>query len=579
MFGSRVKILARRIHPRRSTLSQACRYFGTQFLAIPRAPLYRWLTLGTAVTGTFLLAYKNPPTVVSAQENPNQKLFVAASTGDLQDLKDNVKKLAGTDHKRITTLVNTRHEFGWTLLGAAAVNDHLAVVQWLVENGADINLGDEYYLSPHDTTDRLIRCEQAREAQFSNQIKPRLDCRGWTPLHYACAFGNPKIVKYLLEKGANARVGNARGIKPEAYIETSNEKGRLIVKIFEDYKDNQEILKKRERVNNPMEDRLSKNMVGQVMPIYSVASALRRRQNGWHDEDKPLVLLFLGSSGVGKTMLAKCIAEIIMKDHHNGFIRIDMSEFQSKHEVSKFIGAPPGYIGYDEGGQLTEKLRKCPQAVVLLDEVEKAHPDILNIMLQVFDEGRLTDGKGKTVDCRNATFIMTSNLVQEQIGQGPYKLRPKNKLVRGPKGDLTSETQSELAQVRNETNQFLRRVVQPILKQHFKRDEFLGRINEVVVFHLFSSQDLEEIVLKELDKWAVRALKRHNIAVKWDPKLVHSLTLDYNESYGFRSIKHEVEKRVINIMAAAYEREEIKDGSQILLKLADDRRTVLIVNE
>lgn len=151
--------------------------------------------------------------------------------------------------------------------------------------------------------------------------------------------------------------------------------------------------------------------------------AIRRKENGWVDDDHPLVFLFLGSSGIGKTELAKQLACYIHKEKPSGFIRLDMSEYQEKHEVAKLIGAPPGYIGHDDGGQLTSRLRKNPKAVVLFDEVDKAHPDVLTVLLQLFDEGRLTDGKGKTIECKDAVFIMTSNLASNEIAQHAVNLR------------------------------------------------------------------------------------------------------------------------------------------------------------
>jgi len=211
----------------------------------------------------------------------------------------------------------------------------------------------------------------------------------------------------------------------------------------------------------------------------------------------------------------------VMKTRHkgdknyekNGFIRIDMSEYSSKHEVSRLIGSPPGYVGHEEGGQLTTKLAQCPEAVVLLDEVEKAHPDVLTLMLQVFDEGRLTDGRGNTINCPKAIFIMTSNLVQDEIREAAddktFHLRPE------------SEDPHEMeAKVAVDTQEFLRKTVHPILKRHFKRDEFLGRINDMLIFHPFSMHDLRVIVNMELSKWASKANQRHKIAIKWTDKVM-----------------------------------------------------------
>lgn len=175
--------------------------------------------------------------------------------------------------------------------------------------------------------------------------------------------------------------------------------------------------------------------------------AIRRKENGWGDDEHPLVFLFLGSSGIGKTELAKQMAAYIHKEKSQAFIRLDMSEYQEKHEVisfmslinksddefsqvAKLIGAPPGYIGHDEGGQLTSRLKQCPNAVVLFDEVDKAHPDVLTVLLQLFDEGRLTDGHGKTIECKDAIFIMTSNLASDEIAQHGLKLRQEIETLR-----------------------------------------------------------------------------------------------------------------------------------------------------
>lgn len=177
-----------------------------------------------------------------------------------------------------------------------------------------------------------------------------------------------------------------------------------------------------------------------------------------------------------------------------------MSEFQHKHEVSKFIGSPPGYVGYEEGGQLTKKLKKYPNAIVLLDEVEKAHPDILTICLQLFDEGRITDGKGETITCKDAIFIMTSNLAQTEIGDEAENLRKDALKLDNAENNKDNSNENEVNDV-TLSRQFIEETIQPILKNHFKRDEFLGRINEILYFLPFNEKELKLLTIKELNKW------------------------------------------------------------------------------
>ncbi|KAB0371061.1 hypothetical protein FD755_017470 [Muntiacus reevesi] len=227
----------------------------------------------------------------------------------------------------------------------------------------------------------------------------------------------------------------------------------------------------------------------------------------------------------GKTELAKQTAKYMHKDAKKGFIRLDMSEFQERHEVAKFIGSPPGYIGHEEGGQLTKKLKQCPNAVVLFDEVDKAHPDVLTIMLQLFDEVRVRD-------------VQISDKITIS----------KN---------------------------FKENVIRPILKAHFRRDEFLGRINEIVYFLPFCHSELIQLVNKELNFWAKRAKQRHNITLLWDREVADVLVEGYNVHYGARSIKHEVERRVVNQLAAAYEQDLLPGGCTLRITVEDSDKQLL----
>jgi len=313
---------------------------------------------------------------------------------------------------------------------------------------------------------------------------------------------------------------------------------------------------KEERQKFPLEMRLQKTLVGQKNAILTVAGQIRRKENGWHSSSHPLVFLFMGSSGIGKTELAKQTAEYMHSGSQDGFIRIDMTEYQHQHEVSKFIGAPPGYAGYDDGGQLTKRLRQCPNAVVLFDEVEKAHPDILTCLLQTFDEGRLTDGKGETVDCMDAIFVMTSNLGQREIAD--EAIRARNKMA-DPEDANAAEPLSA---------DFKDKVIMPILKKQFLRDEFIGRINEILFFLPFTDKQLQEIARHELGKWKATALERHRIALEWDSDVEKVLCQAYNVRFGVRSIQHEVERKVVSRLAQAHERDHIGKGSRVKLAVS-----------
>ncbi|XP_034148359.1 caseinolytic peptidase B protein homolog isoform X1 [Esox lucius] len=468
---------------------------------------------------------------------------------------------------------NHRHRLGWTALMVAAMNRQHSVVKVLLESGADPNAGDHFnnvYDTSREKGIHSLEVLVSREDEFSSRLSSRAGFRGCTALHYATLADDPVTVRMLLEKGANPLQTNALGHTARAYAK----EGELHTLLQEWEGKFQEVQAKREaeeRRRFPLERRLKEHIIGQEGAINTVASAIRRKENGWYDEEHPLVFLFLGSSGIGKTELAKQVARYMHKDVKKGFIRMDMSEFQEKHEVAKFIGSPPGYVGHEEGGQLTKKLKACPNAVVLFDEVDKAHPDVLTIMLQLFDEGRLTDGKGKTIECKDAIFIMTSNVASDDIAQHALQLRQEaQELSRRKMADNLDEVQkSDDVTI---SKQFKDVVIRPILKAHFRRDEFLGRINEIVYFLPFCPSELQQLVSKELNFWAKKAKQRHEITLLWDRPVLDLLAGGYNLHYGARSIKHEVERRVVNQLAAAYEQELLPKGCTLRLSVHSEDR-------
>merc|ERR1739838_539144 len=292
-------------------------------------------------------------------------------------------------------LNSCRHYLGWTPLMLASMNGQTDYVKSLLEAGADPNIQDNFYAS-RASQPGLTRTDMQiiREREFSERLNPRQDYRGYTALHYAVLQGTLESVLLLLEAGADPLTKNLSGHLPEMYADP--EKTDLL-KMLKEAKtkalgDLQE-KEAQQRARYPLEKKLKENIIGQECAIVTVAASIRRKQNGWFDENHPLVFL------------------------------LDMSEYQEKHEVAKLIGSPPGYIGHDQGGQLTKKLRDNPESIVLFDEVDKAHPDVLTVLLQLFDEGRLTDGKGQTIECKDAVFIMTSNLAASEIATYGQKLR------------------------------------------------------------------------------------------------------------------------------------------------------------
>ncbi|XP_075871093.1 mitochondrial disaggregase [Nelusetta ayraudi] len=495
-------------------------------------------------------------------DSKGDALLEAARTNNSEDVARLLKE--GVDP-------NQRHRLGWTALMVASINRQHSVAKVLLEAGADPNLGDDFnnvYDTSREKGIHSLEVLVSREDEFSGRLSSRAGFRGCSALHYATLADDPHLVRTLLEAGANPMQTNTLGHTARAYAK-EGEVSAALQEWEGKFLEAQARREAAERRRFPLERRLKEHIIGQEGAINTVASAIRRKENGWYDEEHPLVFLFLGSSGIGKTELAKQVARYMHKDFKKGFIRMDMSEFQEKHEVAKFIGSPPGYVGHEEGGQLTKLLKACPNAVVLFDEVDKAHPDVLTIMLQLFDEGRLTDGKGKTIECKDAVFIMTSNVASEEIAQHALQLRQEAEHISRRKlaDSLDDVQKSDDIKI---SQQFKESAIRPILKAHFRRDEFLGRINEIVYFLPFCHSELLQLVGKELNFWAKKAKQRHDITLQWDRPVLDLLAGGYNMHYGARSIKHEVERRVVNQLAAAYEQELLPRGCTLRLSVQSE---------
>lgn len=477
-----------------------------------------------------------------------EDLYRAILEGDERKVRVLIKQCQPED-------LNIRHRMGWQMLHVAAVNGRSNICELLIKAGAKVNDID-HYSTPRMMAEKLnidpLVIALLRSTEF-NQDLAAINFHGCTPLHYAALSNSLETVQVLAKQGANPTLKSELGFKPASFA-TSSSVSKFLNDYEEQYKRREREVEEEERRKYPLEKRIKERIVGQDAAIQMVAATIRRKQNGWFTEDHPLVFLFLGSSGIGKTELAKQVAKYLHKDNKDGFIRLDMSEYQEKHSVARMIGAPPGYIGYDNGGQLTNALKKCKEAVVLFDEIEKAHPKVLTVLLQLFDEGRLTDGKGNTIECKDAIFIMTSNLASEAIAEHALQLRAEQQVVREirkenrlrgllSKGDDQDEDYEEQITI---SRNFKDTVVRPILKAHFHRDEFLGRINEMVYFLPFSQSELKQLVLKELEFWASLARTKNSIEITWDDKVVDVICQGYDIHYGARSIKHEVERRIIN---------------------------------
>ena len=314
-----------------------------------------------------------------------------------------------------------------------------------------------------------------------------------------------------------------------------------------------------------MEDELHKRVVGQNMAIEAVADAVRRSRAGLQNEKRPIgSFLFMGTTGVGKTELAKALAEFLFNDE-NMMTRIDMSEYQERHSVSRLVGAPPGYVGYDEGGQLTEAVRRKPYSVVLLDEIEKAHPDVFNTLLQVLDDGRLTDNKGRTVDFKNTILIMTSNvgadIIQSYMERLPDVLPSDSSVILSDSEEsLTQARQTLLSECRNEVLEVLKRTVRP---------EFLNRIDEVIMFEPLSQTDIREILRMQIRDLQSK-LSENGVTIEFTPEFEDYMsTKGYEPAYGARPIKRLMQKELINILAKSILDGHVRRDSVIMIDVKD----------
>ena len=302
-----------------------------------------------------------------------------------------------------------------------------------------------------------------------------------------------------------------------------------------------------------MEEELHKRVVGQNAAIEAVADAVRRSRAGLQNEKRPIgSFLFMGTTGVGKTELAKALAEFLFNDE-NMMTRIDMSEYQERHSVSRLVGAPPGYVGYDEGGQLTEAVRRKPYSVVLLDEIEKAHPDVFNILLQVLDDGRLTDNKGRTVDFKNTILIMTSNVGADIIQS--YMDRLSSTVILSDGEESSAEgRQRILSECRNEVLDILKRTVRP---------EFLNRIDEVIMFEPLSQTDIRDI-LRMLIADLQEKLAENGVAIEFTQEFEDYMsTKGYEPAYG-----------LVNLLAKAILDGHVHRDSVILVSFRDGQITI-----
>jgi ATP-dependent Clp protease ATP-binding subunit ClpB len=292
-----------------------------------------------------------------------------------------------------------------------------------------------------------------------------------------------------------------------------------------------------------LEEELHKRVVGQDEAICSIADAVRRSRAGMQDPKRPIgSFIFLGTTGVGKTELAMALAEFLFNTE-NAMTRIDMSEYQERHSVSRLIGAPPGYVGYEEGGQLTEAVRRKPYSVVLLDEIEKAHPDVFNILLQVLDDGRLTDNKGRVVNFKNTIIIMTSNLGSHIIQENFENISEKNR-------------EEVIERTKNEVMDLLKKTIRP---------EFLNRVDEIIMFEPLTREQVKQIIRLQIQQIAKR-MEDQNIQIELTEYAIEALAdIGFDPQFGARPIKRAIQKHILNELSKAILAGTVKSNQKIVV--------------
>ena len=301
-----------------------------------------------------------------------------------------------------------------------------------------------------------------------------------------------------------------------------------------------------------MEDELKERVVGQNEAIQAVSNAVRRSRAGIGASDRPIgSFIFMGPTGVGKTELAKALAMSLFNSPQ-ALVRLDMSEYGERHAISRMIGAPPGYVGYEEGGQLTEMVRRRPYSVILLDEIEKAHPEVFNSLLQILDDGRLTDGKGRVVNFKNAIIVMTSNIGSEEI------------LSMASRSPLGFEVEAGQKSDDQKLDEKLRRM----LYERFK-PEFLNRVDDIVVFHALTAAHIEEIINLQLQEVAQRLSEKHVSIELTSAARKLLLERGYNPSFGARPLKRLINDKILNVLAVELIRGKFKEGDSIKVAVSN----------